>query len=119
MVAPVEDVDVAAGVGDGEGFVEVLPLLVVAVAAFVEFGRWVLVVLRVDVLLVDGAAVFDGVLDVVLGDLVVLLGNLANVGGSCRRVLEAELFGPLIENCLLYTSPSPRDGLLSRMPSSA
>ena len=25
----------------------------------------------------------------------------------------------LFENCLLYTSPSPRDGLLSRMPSSA
>ena len=25
----------------------------------------------------------------------------------------------LIEACLLYTSPSPRDGLLSRMPSSA
>ena len=24
-----------------------------------------------------------------------------------------------IINCLLYTSPSPRDGLLSRMPSSA
>ena len=24
-----------------------------------------------------------------------------------------------IEGCLLYTSPSPRDGLLSRMPSSA
>ena len=24
-----------------------------------------------------------------------------------------------IYNCLLYTSPSPRDGLLSRMPSSA
>ena len=23
------------------------------------------------------------------------------------------------KNCLLYTSPSPRDGLLSRMPSSA
>ena len=23
------------------------------------------------------------------------------------------------EGCLLYTSPSPRDGLLSRMPSSA
>ena len=40
---------------------------------------------------------------------------------------EAELiadgvrFDPLIkgETCLLYTSPSPRDGLLSRMPSSA
>ena len=24
-----------------------------------------------------------------------------------------------IKDCLLYTSPSPRDGLLSRMPSSA
>ena len=24
-----------------------------------------------------------------------------------------------VETCLLYTSPSPRDGLLSRMPSSA
>ena len=27
--------------------------------------------------------------------------------------------GTQIMNCLLYTSPSPRDGLLSRMPSSA
>ena len=27
--------------------------------------------------------------------------------------------GDLIKICLLYTSPSPRDGLLSRMPSSA
>ena len=26
---------------------------------------------------------------------------------------------PLYKACLLYTSPSPRDGLLSRMPSSA
>ena len=34
----------------------------------------------------------------------------------------ASLVGALstsIRNCLLYTSPSPRDGLLSRMPSSA
>ena len=30
-----------------------------------------------------------------------------------RRVVESE------KSCLLYTSPSPRDGLLSRMPSSA
>ena len=28
-------------------------------------------------------------------------------------------FGSLAGICLLYTSPSPRDGLLSRMPSSA
>ena len=27
--------------------------------------------------------------------------------------------GVKCSNCLLYTSPSPRDGLLSRMPSSA
>ena len=27
--------------------------------------------------------------------------------------------GATIKGCLLYTSPSPRDGLLSRMPSSA
>ena len=27
--------------------------------------------------------------------------------------------GDLLGRCLLYTSPSPRDGLLSRMPSSA
>ena len=26
---------------------------------------------------------------------------------------------PVVKTCLLYTSPSPRDGLLSRMPSSA
>ena len=29
------------------------------------------------------------------------------------------LAGFLLLTCLLYTSPSPRDGLLSRMPSSA
>ena len=30
-----------------------------------------------------------------------------------------KLFSGLADHCLLYTSPSPRDGLLSRMPSSA
>ena len=30
-----------------------------------------------------------------------------------------EILGGLFMLCLLYTSPSPRDGLLSRMPSSA
>ena len=36
--------------------------------------------------------------------------------------LEGAREGKTVEevmNCLLYTSPSPRDGLLSRMPSSA
>ena len=36
---------------------------------------------------------------------------LQDLGVNCR-ILRGE-------GCLLYTSPSPRDGLLSRMPSSA
>ena len=32
---------------------------------------------------------------------------------------ENETLDQIRETCLLYTSPSPRDGLLSRMPSSA
>ena len=31
----------------------------------------------------------------------------------------ADLVPDYLNSCLLYTSPSPRDGLLSRMPSSA
>ena len=42
------------------------------------------------------------------------LKSLLQVQGA----LEA-LAGELACDCLLYTSPSPRDGLLSRMPSSA
>ena len=42
--------------------------------------------------------------------------------GSCKWDA-AKAFAAMIMNhtnpCLLYTSPSPRDGLLSRMPSSA
>ena len=43
------------------------------------------------------------------------------VQGSALKALEAGGEGPEAEciHCLLYTSPSPRDGLLSRMPSSA
>ena len=33
--------------------------------------------------------------------------------------VEGDLRRDISTNCLLYTSPSPRDGLLSRMPSSA
>ena len=44
-----------------------------------------------------------------------------------ERGLDADIMVPVSGNkidkkydiCLLYTSPSPRDGLLSRMPSSA
>ena len=43
-------------------------------------------------------------------------------GTQACRVLKAEGIRVILVNsnpCLLYTSPSPRDGLLSRMPSSA
>ena len=35
------------------------------------------------------------------------------------EVKELEQLREMRGSCLLYTSPSPRDGLLSRMPSSA
>ena len=36
-----------------------------------------------------------------------------------RRNKKRDFKSLWIQSCLLYTSPSPRDGLLSRMPSSA
>ena len=39
------------------------------------------------------------------------------IDGTSRRSTAAS--APISLTCLLYTSPSPRDGLLSRMPSSA
>ena len=42
----------------------------------------------------------------------VLGGDVALVGAAGKDFED-------YRNCLLYTSPSPRDGLLSRMPSSA
>ena len=58
------------------------------------------------------------------------LENLAGeiVDGKAVRVSVVEaasgktvsrIVVPCVYDCLLYTSPSPRDGLLSRMPSSA
>ena len=51
-------------------------------------------------------------------------------GNAVRHMIEHDIEGvdficantdsqALADICLLYTSPSPRDGLLSRMPSSA
>ena len=40
--------------------------------------------------------------------------------GEDRKLKYSPYLKPKVVNgCLLYTSPSPRDGLLSRMPSSA
>ena len=40
-------------------------------------------------------------------------------GGKSGEIPLLEQLGAKVYRCLLYTSPSPRDGLLSRMPSSA
>ena len=54
------------------------------------------------------------------------LGTTAKVAVSIAIVLGVApllfvqvIYDPFWYTCLLYTSPSPRDGLLSRMPSSA
>ena len=47
-----------------------------------------------------------------------LRSRLQTTKGICK-VTKNSLMRKAIDGCLLYTSPSPRDGLLSRMPSSA
>ena len=47
------------------------------------------------------------------------LANEALTTGFVGRVAGMDIFETNNVTCLLYTSPSPRDGLLSRMPSSA
>ena len=39
--------------------------------------------------------------------------------GKIHEVISESIIPARDKDCLLYTSPSPRDGLLSRMPSSA
>ena len=46
------------------------------------------------------------------------VGSCAQIGKNVHLSGGAGI-GGVLEPCLLYTSPSPRDGLLSRMPSSA
>ena len=41
--------------------------------------------------------------------------DITDIEGNLREIKILDICG----DCLLYTSPSPRDGLLSRMPSSA
>ena len=46
------------------------------------------------------------------------LSSVVSVVESTSKITVAAMHGTAL-GCLLYTSPSPRDGLLSRMPSSA
>ena len=58
----------------------------------------------------------------ILAVMVALFGclmGLFSIIGLFFSLLTGILVGALAGYCLLYTSPSPRDGLLSRMPSSA
>ena len=84
-------------------------VLAVAVAVAIVLGSNV-------VHLVDGAALGATLDRAVAGsgepDDNVRIGRVA---GAAEVLLVTEG----LDSCLLYTSPSPRDGLLSRMPSSA
>ena len=79
-------------------------------------------------LLAGTASAVVGPLTIALGSLIIgsILGLIAGYrGGVVDAIimrtadLVFSLPGTLVIICLLYTSPSPRDGLLSRMPSSA
>ena len=54
-----------------------------------------------------------------------ITGNINTLGGisaditTLAHIEDGTTASNAIQTCLLYTSPSPRDGLLSRMPSSA
>ena len=63
-----------------------------------ESGRWV-----------GGSHMYDGGEQLVTGW---HFHDVHEIEYACRGMVE-------VKTCLLYTSPSPRDGLLSRMPSSA
>ena len=53
------------------------------------------------------------------GDLTAAMSDAIGCGNATRGVHGGGLTPSKVNTCLLYTSPSPRDGLLSRMPSSA
>ena len=42
-----------------------------------------------------------------------------DINNFTHKIIFAKEYGAYYYGCLLYTSPSPRDSILSRMPSSA
>ena len=76
--------------------------------------RNVAVIDKLDINLHDGVSVLTGETgagkSIIIDSINMILGDRANK--------ELVRYGT-DKACLLYTSPSPRDGLLSRMPSSA
>ena len=65
-----------------------------------------------------GVVVVRG-LDVSPEELSALVNHGVGPGGKRRPARRFRRRARRARDCLLYTSPSPRDGLLSRMPSSA
>ena len=65
-------------------------------------------------ILFEGISMADGVHT--LDDLDVFMRKKMR-GGTFKG--DKKLTGAFLRDCLLYTSPSPRDATLSRMPSSA
>ena len=65
-----------------------------------------------------GVRAIDGVnISIASGQVFSIIGPNGS-GKTTLLNLVSGIYTPL-DGCLLYTSPSPRDGLLSRMPSSA
>ena len=67
----------------------------------------------------NGYHVFSNVSQQGCIDMVVVNKNNEVMKVDVKSVCRRKRDGWKINSCLLYTSPSPRDGLLSRMPSSA
>ena len=54
---------------------------------------------------------------IIVDDIIDSGGTIVNAVEALKKSGANEVY--VFITCLLYTSPSPRDGLLSRMPSSA
>ena len=84
------------------------------VEAAAKAGKW-----AVGMVSYDAAAAFDDALSSQRHDGVPLVAFGVFASGRPSRGPAGGAFATTPWICLLYTSPSPRDGLLSRMPSSA
>ena len=74
-------------------------------------------------LILTGVAIFTGVVLALVALILLARKSLVASGNvtisiNGQKEIQVPVGGKLM-GCLLYTSPSPRDGLLSRMPSSA